>query len=320
MNVVRLSRASIVRTFSLFGFDVAGSHLSRNIDAITEFHHYRDRGAPGRERAAAREMMMGKFRIACHMIVFSRVPRPQFSRMFAELAAAGYDGVEGMSFHSSEELVATATELGRVGMHLLTAHGVTPEETCRYNLTLGNTAVEISPSWRRYYGGDHPTDDDYRRAADSLKPVVSMVRGYGLKPYHHAHLESMIETVDEAEKLLALLPDLSLLLDTGHLAAGGCDPLDAVKRLGHRIGHVHLKDFWVKDPANYRRGEGKMWDDMTFEELGQGNMGIDFAAILKGLEDVGYDGWVSIEQDRTTKHFAPETARLNREYLRSLGY
>jgi len=55
-----------------------------------------------------------------------------------------------------------------------------------------------------------------------------------------------------------------------------------------------------------------------FEELGRGNMGLDVKAILKGLKKVGYDGWVSVEQDRATHHSPAETAKVNMEYLRSL--
>jgi len=40
----------------------------------------------------------------------------------------------------------------------------------------------------------------------------------------------------------------------------------------------------------------------------------------KGLEKVGYGGWISIEQDAPTHHSPAETAKINREYLKDLGY
>jgi len=42
-------------------------------------------------------------------------------------------------------------------------------------------------------------------------------------------------------------------------------------------------------------------------------------AVLKALEEIGYDGWVSVEPDRASMDMA-EAAKYNREYLRRLGY
>jgi len=49
-------------------------------------------------------------------------------------------------------------------------------------------------------------------------------------------------------------------------------------------------------------------------------MGLDVKGVLEGLERVGYDGWISVEQDRITHHSPEETIRINREYLRGMGY
>jgi inosose dehydratase len=124
--------------------------------------------------------------------------------------------------------------------------------------------------------------------------------------------------VEDARRLLALVPELTLLFDSGHLAAAGSDPRDALRdpALRQRIGHVHLKDTWVQQRPDGGTAE-RFWH---FEELGRGNVGTDFAAMLSELEATGYDGWVSVEQDRPTAHPPEEAARLNREYLRRLGY
>ena len=50
-------------------------------------------------------------------------------------------------------------------------------------------------------------------------------------------------------------------------------------------------------------------------------MGLDVKAVLKGLEEVGFAGWVSVELDRPyPPRPAAEAAKVNREYLRRLGY
>ena len=53
----------------------------------------------------------------------------------------------------------------------------------------------------------------------------------------------------------------------------------------------------------------------------RGIWGFDARAALEKLEDVGYDGWVSVELDRPYPPKPPaEAAKSNRDYLRGIGY
>ena len=55
-----------------------------------------------------------------------------------------------------------------------------------------------------------------------------------------------------------------------------------------------------------------------FCELGTGC--VDFPGMLAALDDIGYGGWVVVEQDVLPGMGMPlESARRNREYLRSIG-
>jgi len=57
----------------------------------------------------------------------------------------------------------------------------------------------------------------------------------------------------------------------------------------------------------------------VFCELGRGC--IDFAAVLHWLKNLGYKGYVLVEQDILPGMGTPkESARRNREYLRSLEF
>jgi inosose dehydratase len=57
----------------------------------------------------------------------------------------------------------------------------------------------------------------------------------------------------------------------------------------------------------------------VFCELGKGE--VDFAGVLRSMEALGYDGWAVVEQDVLGDDLEGprESARRNREYLRSLG-
>lgn len=47
---------------------------------------------------------------------------------------------------------------------------------------------------------------------------------------------------------------------------------------------------------------------------------MDFSAVLRELEAIGYGGWIVVEQDILPGMGEPrESARRNREYLRALG-
>jgi hypothetical protein len=57
----------------------------------------------------------------------------------------------------------------------------------------------------------------------------------------------------------------------------------------------------------------------VFCELGKGE--IDFPSPMKELEKLDYDGWGVVEQDVLPGMGKPkESAKRNREYIRSLGY
>lgn len=69
-------------------------------------------------------------------------------------------------------------------------------------------------------------------------------------------------------------------LDTGNLAAQGGDPVRAVRVLGKRIVHVHMKDV----PAV---------GSHDCVAIGAGI--VDVAGVFRELKACGYDGWLSIE-------------------------
>jgi inosose dehydratase len=169
------------------------------------------------------------------------------------------------------------------------------------------------------------TDEQWTIFADGANELARRVRDEaGIRTVIHQHLGTLIETGAEVRRLLAMT-DPSLLgvcLDTGHWTFGtGEDPVDAVRELGDRIWHVHFKDC---DPAIMAESRAREWDGLTstghgvFCELGKGC--VDFPGVLSALEEIGYQGWIVVEQDILPGMGNPrESARRNRDYLRSIG-
>ena len=275
---------------------------------------------------------MGTYRIACHLIIFGRTLRDRppekayeqaLEEVFAIVAEAGYDGVEGVGARSADHLVELAVLGRKYGLSLVNAGGPDQEQKLRYNITLGNAACNVPEQNKKDYGATQPwrqrlDDATLRRVADDARPACQRAAELGIKPFQHTHMGKVMETVEDAHRLLSILPELTLLYDTGHLAAAGSAPIDVLRDsvLRGRLGHVHLKDTWVEHPAQ-RAMDRRDWH---FEELGQGNVGIEFGPLLSELEATGYRDWISVEQYSPTSHPPAEAARLNRQYLRRLGY
>jgi sugar phosphate isomerase/epimerase len=87
-----------------------------------------------------------------------------------------------------------------------------------------------------------------------------------------AWLGSIIDSVEKIKAFLAEVPDVRLLLDTGHVANWGDDPCD----LAPYAGHVQLRQA--------RRGVPQ-----TFEG------DVDFARFLDRLRACGYEGLLTVE-------------------------
>jgi sugar phosphate isomerase/epimerase len=91
-------------------------------------------------------------------------------------------------------------------------------------------------------------------------------------------------------------------IDTGNMAAQGGDPAQAIRELGSRILHVHLKDV----PAVG-----------SHDCLAIGAGIVDVEGVLHALREQGYDGWLSIEIE-TANHDPTEEIIASAEYLRRL--
>ncbi len=271
------------------------------------------------------DLALGKFKLACHLIQFAGEESQNPLKVLREIADAGWDGVEGFFAASADELVDLASMARRFGLHLVNvrAPGQRTIQSVKFNITLGNDSAEVPFLRRSDWGGGHPSDRNFEQAARSIDEIVAFCSDHGVRAFHHAHLDTMIETVEDAERLLAASPDLWLLFDTGHLLLARSDPMQVFQseRLRERIGHVHLKDFHADDPNAWDHRTHRFNEQARFAELGKGNFGLDTKAVLEGLEEVGYDGWIAVELDRPYPSRSPaKAARVNREYLRDLGY
>jgi inosose dehydratase len=174
-------------------------------------------------------------------------------------------------------------------------------------------------------GGEDPSlrlgDARWRTLADNVERAADAARDRGYEPVFHHHTSTYVEGVPEIERFLADT-DVELLLDSGHLAVAGGDPLSALADWSERIGAVHIKDVRLDVLATVKAERADTltaWRRGLFCALGDGDVDLDgFAAALR---ERGYDGWVVVEQDRVLENgasFANARAEQerNREWLR----
>jgi inosose dehydratase len=160
-------------------------------------------------------------------------------------------------------------------------------------------AAVAMPAARLTLPAERParTDREWQRFADGVTVALERCRARELEPSFHHHVGSWIETPAEIERLLSLT-DISLCLDTGHLAVSGGEPAQAMRDWAERINHVHVKDARLPAiDALVSRGDevDALWRGEVFRPLGDGDLGCD--AFLEALRSSGYAGWIVVEQD-----------------------
>jgi inosose dehydratase len=171
----------------------------------------------------------------------------------------------------------------------------------------------------------HGLDDpQWAIVAQGAEAIATAVRDQaGLRTVFHPHCGGYVETESEIDQLMKRTDPtlLGLCLDTGHITYAGGDPLAVLKRYTSRIWHVHFKDCDDAVASHARAmqlGYLAAVRNQLFCELGRG--AVDFAKVVETLQQIGYDGWIVVEQDVFPGYGAPEeSARRSRDFLRGLG-
>lgn len=166
------------------------------------------------------------------------------------------------------------------------------------------------------------TDAERSRLYKNVQRVCDHVRSSGLVPALHPHVDCYIETEEEIEGVLENT-DATLCLDTGHHVYGGGEPIGFYKKHHNRIPYLHIKecDMMVKKEMDINGWSfAKAVTKNIMCEPGNGS--IDFSDLFSFMTEIGYDGWVVVEQDLyPVDNFEVPypIAKRTREYLRSLG-
>ncbi len=162
-----------------------------------------------------------------------------------------------------------------------------------------------SSIWAAFYSfppwTDGMVDAGYEQFAGLWKPILDVCEANGVKfglEVHPSEIAYDVYTAQRAVEAVDGHPAFGFNFDPSHLHWQGVDSATFIREFSDRIWHVHMKDAIVEldgkgsilgshiDFGDHRRG----WD---FRSVGRG--GVDFESIVRALNDIGYDGPLSVE-------------------------
>lgn len=164
----------------------------------------------------------------------------------------------------------------------------------------------------------------YKDFAKRFKPILDAFKAKGIKFALEVHPTEIAFDIASAQRALEAVknhPAFGFNYDPSHLGYQGVDYVKFIRVFGKRIFHAHMKDAWwghgdgtvgvfgghteFADPRRY-------WD---FRSIGHGD--IRFEDIIVALNDIGYQGPLSIEWEDSRmdrEHGAKEACRRVKEF------
>jgi sugar phosphate isomerase/epimerase len=117
---------------------------------------------------------------------------------------------------------------------------------------------------------------------EGLKPVAEHAEKEGVLLLVEPEPGLLIETADQFLELMDKIdsPAIGLNFDIGHSYCVGDDPATTIPRLAPYIRHFHLEDIAAT---------------RVHHHLVPGEGAIDFAATLRAIQAIDYQGWITIE-------------------------
>ncbi len=218
---------------------------------------------------------------------------------------------EGVHQRAAEEMKLTARAAARFGVDTVT--GFTGSSIWHAAYAFPPTSQEY---WQRGF-------DDF---AARWKPILDVFDEVGVNFALEVHPTEIAFDTASAERAVQAVDGhirFGFNYDPSHMAYQGVDYVGFIRKFSARIHHVHMKDVWWGRSAAEAGVFGghtsfgdsrRYWD---FRSVGRGD--VDFESIIVALNDIGYQGplsveWEDIRMDRV--HGGTESAA----FVRSIDF
>ncbi|MCC8179932.1 MAG: sugar phosphate isomerase/epimerase [Planctomycetes bacterium] len=145
-------------------------------------------------------------------------------------------------------------------------------------------------------------EDAWNWARESIADIAKYAGGKGtticLEPTPTD--SNLVETADDALIMMRQVGEknVGVMFDTAHAFYRNDPPVDYIYTMNKDLKHVHLTDY---------------------NRQAVGTAGADFVSIMQALKDVGYDGYVTMENGFASRGSHPDSvARISLENLKSI--
>lgn len=194
---------------------------------------------------------------------------------------------EGVRQRAALELQDTARAAAKFGVKTVT--GFTGS-------SIWHSIYAFPPTTQAYW------EKGFSDFEDRFKPILEVFDAVDVNFALEVHPTEIAFDIVSSERALAAIgyhPRFGFNFDPSHLAYQGVDYIKFIRTFAKRIFHVHMKDVW------WGKGDGSVgvfgghttfgdarryWD---FRSVGRGM--IDFESIIVALNDIGYQGPLSVE-------------------------
>lgn len=214
---------------------------------------------------------------------------------------------EGVRQRAAREMQDTARAAAKLGVKVVT--GFTGS-------SIWHSLYAFPPTSQEYW------DKGFTDFAQRWKPILDVFDQQGVNFGLEVHPTEIAFDTASAQRAVAAIGGhrrFGFNFDPSHLGYQGVDYVKFIRTFGDRIYHVHMKDVW------WGRGDGtagvfgghtsfgdarRHWD---FRSVGRGQ--IDFESIIVALNDVGYNGPLSVEWEDSRMdrvHGATESAAYSK--------
>ncbi|TZG34855.1 TIM barrel protein [Agrobacterium sp. B1(2019)] len=161
---------------------------------------------------------------------------------------------------------------------------------------------------------------------ENIRAIATLARDkYDVRATIHPHAGGYIEFADELQQIVEDIPaDLAgLCLDTGHMAYSGMDPVTTLRRYWDRVDYIHFKDIDATVFEEVMAERIRFFDACAkgvMCPIGRGS--IDYPAIRSLLRELGYGGYITIEQERDPRNAGGilDDLAASRAFLAECGF
>ena len=257
----------------------------------------------------------------------------------AELAAAGYDGVEwrvttvpdavrdqapsfwrnnlctlSPTLADAERGLSLAAQAGlhipNLGTYIDVGDLAAVEIAMRFAVTVGAPSIRVGVARTNAPGSFAAL---FGQTVDFLAGVEERMRISGVKALIEMHHGTIAASASAALRLVERFDPalIGVIHDCGNMVYEGHEDFRrGLETLGPYLGHVHVKNAAFDRPA-----AGGVWRP-RWAPLRDGV--VDFPALFAALRAVGYDGWVVVE-DFSQAYPSREALRENLAFLRQVA-